>query len=735
MNKYILLLFFGILKVSSSYTQTVQATLSLIPPHSPLLANYTSPSSNGLMLTLITHDAPTNTIDVWLKLDITGPISMHTSSTFAPSGPITLTNNVPLILYGFELQEYFDPYNLDFTNTNRQDFINGGGVLNEGFYNFCFQAFAPNSNYQTPLSNKSCDFAYVEWFDPPMIINPIGNQTPVTPQSLLFNWQPRHIGSFLTDYTLEVWEVISGMSYQQMVNNEPPTFQSNLNTTTFLYGAAEPVLTTGKEYITRVRAQAPNGVIIFKNSGYSEIKPFIYGGDCPEPVNVKMDVSGMYLTLTWDAPPGDFVNSYTIRYKGVGNDPANWVTEPIVENATQYVLQELFINNSYEIEIRSNCSITQSNWVNLGIKEIKEEEIYECGLAPGAYPQGGSTPLPTLKKDEEFNAGDFKVKVTSVSGGNGHFFGQGYVEVPYFNKARVNVKYNGITINEERFMTQGEVIVTGVGLQLVSDELAGMLDDILNAVNTIDDLLAASQSILETLDELIALVEPYLPGTVVQDLIDAQQTLQEALAMANDPNVTPAQAQAALEAAQEQLNEANAAFQAALLEFLGQFKDIIITAISELYTEYQGQKATLESNYNTKKSDLDTWLTSTNPTYNIPPSSGSGNTSSLLLSSEVSEFTPPSNDPNYNTFVQKSEAYFNAEVPYTVVLVIDKLKTQLISSDLQPTKQFAALLKEEGYDLLSGVGQRIKDNVAEPLIVDYAKSEILNGLTKILIKI
>ena len=43
--------------------------------------------------------------------------------------------------------------------------------------------------------------------------------------------------------------------------------------------------------------------------------------------------------------------------------------------------------------------------------------------------------------------------------------------------------------------------------------------DILEVLETIEDVLNAAEAILETIDEIIAAMEPYLPNEIIQNLI------------------------------------------------------------------------------------------------------------------------------------------------------------------------------------------------------------------------
>ncbi|MBE2206033.1 MAG: hypothetical protein IAE84_00540, partial [Saprospiraceae bacterium] len=210
----------------------------------------------------------------------------------------------------------------------------------------------------------------------------------------------------------------------------------------------------------------------------------------------------------------------------------------------------------------------------------QDSAAVNCALTDTTSIHNGVPLISSLKKDDSFWAGDFEVKVTE-STGTGIFFGKGIIQVPYLQQAKVNVALHGVKVNEQCQMVAGEVKVEGVGLQLLSEELAGMLSDVLDYIETVDDLLQNAQQILTTIDQIIAQVEPYLPAGVVQNLVDAQQALHDAQAAYNaavasgDPEAIAA-AEAALQQALATLKAANQAYIQALARFFATFFEVVV---------------------------------------------------------------------------------------------------------------------------------------------------------------
>lgn len=132
---------------------------------------------------------------------------------------------------------------------------------------------------------------------------------------------------------------------------------------------------------------------------------------------------------------------------------------------------------------------------------VQDSSAVNCAIDSTSVPS--DAPLITvLKADDSFWAGDFEVRVAQATG-SGTFNGTGYIQVPYFEQVRVNVKLIGVQVNEHCQMVDGEVKVEGVGAALLSEELANALDDLLSTLEDIDNVLGVAQQVLSAISTVV----------------------------------------------------------------------------------------------------------------------------------------------------------------------------------------------------------------------------------------
>ena len=126
---FILLCFFVLALGSPVVAQVypVQANVSIQPPYSPYLTDYTVPGSQKLLLQLSTKDITISDHPIKLRITIEGlGITIRTKPNFIPQQHTLYGGGTPTILYGEDLQEYFHPNNLDFAGLSRAEFSKTG---------------------------------------------------------------------------------------------------------------------------------------------------------------------------------------------------------------------------------------------------------------------------------------------------------------------------------------------------------------------------------------------------------------------------------------------------------------------------------------------------------------------------------------------------------------------------------------------------------------------------------
>ncbi len=735
--------------VAQTITYPVHTVLQMTPPFPANLDMTTI--QEKMSCTLVLNDNEEMNYPVRLKFEITGQgITIRTKEDYNPF-PIKLDYNIPNTLSGYDLVEYFNPNNLTFEGISQEQFMQSGGVLPEGVYTICVGAFDYTRFWEAGVSNPSCVVMSLEDMDPPRIISPIGIQESSVPQNLLFQWQPMHIGGVLVEYTIRVYETQPNLTADLIIANEAPVFEhSVLQTLAYVYGAGDPPLITGKDYIVTVQAQSleNTGVGSFKNNGVSAHEVFTYGEECGVPtlLNLTAKSEDEAIRVGWS---GASIVNTVIWYRNADIPDANWYEDKPVGNP--HTIQNLQPEYTYEVKVAAHCegakepvlfSETQSIYLSKG-----EDEFWECGLPVEPEDLDMDNLLPMLYKDDVVEANDFKVVVTKATGSNGVFYGTGYVYVPYFNQARVNVKFlSGITVNTDYQLIQGNIQVTGAGLQLIGEELLGQLEDILEALDTVDQILAAVEEILVIVDLMIAQMEPYLPDDVMKDLKDAQAGLiaaQQALEDAQnadplDPDAIAA-AEQALQNAINTLNAAKDKYKQALEDFLKKLLSVIKASIQSLWSDLTNNGNDSETDFKNAEEDLNTWMNQNNS--GITELGESEEVSpfiDVIYESSFEDMTTEeveklAQNPTYTAYETKVDNYYKADEEYALRLVIERLNSEVAAK--QHVNELVNVFLKVQRDILAVIGPDIKAKKEVDEIVPVAKEFIKQSILKILTNI
>ena len=242
----------------------VQANVSLTPPYSPYLSDYTAPGSQRLIIQLTPNDITTSDHPIKLRVTIEGVgITIRTKQNFVPQ-PLTLYGGgSPTILYGDDILVYFNPNNLEFAGYSKAEFLKTAKIP-EGIYRFSVEVFSYNRNVQ--LSNKGTTMAWIILNDPPLLNLP-RKDTKIKildPTSIPFTWTPRHTGSpnsaFSTEYVfrlVEIWP--ENRNPNDAFLTQRPLHEETTTQTQFVYGLEHPALIPGRKYAWSVQARDVDG--------------------------------------------------------------------------------------------------------------------------------------------------------------------------------------------------------------------------------------------------------------------------------------------------------------------------------------------------------------------------------------------------------------------------------------------------------------------------------------------
>ncbi len=500
MIKRLLLLFLTVVFLGEAHAQLfpAQATTQLTPPYSLFLADYVAPGSERLALNVFLRDISRPDINVRFRLRITGQgINIETKPEFIPA-PVSLQGGVPLRLIGIDLAEYFEPRNLNFSGISQREYEQRGG-LPEGLYQFSFEVLEYNRGVK--ISNTSSTSAWLILNDPPIVNLPRDNDRirPQDPQQVIFQWTPRHTGSpnaaFTTEYEfklVELWPATRNPN--DAILTSPPIFETTTRSTTLVYGPAETPLELGRRYAFQIKAKSIVGVEelnLFKNGGKSQVYTFQYGDACNVPQGILAEASGATrFRVAWDA--GNAHTAWKLRYR---RDTANAAWFTTTSSLPELEIGSLQATTTYEYEVMAVCGSFESPYSPIATITTRETPAiaYSCGLPIEEFDLDPSQLIPELKKGDVIDAGDFDVKLLTVSGGNGIFTGEGFIEVPYFNQVKAKVVFENIKVNNDKRLVAGVMNVTGGGVEIVPegvmdfmDQLSEVLDIADSALNIID---------------------------------------------------------------------------------------------------------------------------------------------------------------------------------------------------------------------------------------------------------
>lgn len=226
--------------------------------------------------------------------------------------------------------------------------------------------------------------------------------------------------------------------------------------------------------------------------------------ECAAPVVVESKVvNGNDIEVYFTA--GATYTQFVVSYVSLSGGTPATIT---VGGASPITIPNVLPGVTYSISLQATCNTGfPADVVSTEVEVPYDPDVFYCGVLPN-LDELSEEPIAGLNIGDVFTAGDFNITITDITGGGaGTFTGTGYISVPYFNDARVNVSFSSIFVNVDSFMIHGVVTVTGVGLDLISDELADLLGDIVGGLEQVNDILGEVQNILEQVEFVVDQME------------------------------------------------------------------------------------------------------------------------------------------------------------------------------------------------------------------------------------
>lgn len=271
----------------AQYPLTVEVTVS--PPYPIRLSDFTAVENN--VLVNIHNNGSTS-----YSVALVGTLQNESTGASITSDINRLRGaciNVPTgttMLSGTDLQQLFNPDNLRFSGLSREQ-IRGDEALPEGRYTLCIRAMDCNvvGSYlsEVPAEPFGCSGFNVDYVDPPVLINPVCDET-VSPDDIQMTiaWTqviPTRPGVMI-DYNIRIVEVepATRNPFDAMLTS-PPIFSQDVSGTT-VYNLRIPdevIFERGRKYALQITAKNDAGEVAFRNDGKSVVCSFTYGTPLP----------------------------------------------------------------------------------------------------------------------------------------------------------------------------------------------------------------------------------------------------------------------------------------------------------------------------------------------------------------------------------------------------------------------------------------------------------------------
>ncbi len=453
---------------TQAQTYPVQVNTQILAPYSPFLTDYTEVGAQRFIVNFRLNDPTLPEYRGKLRLTIEGVgITIRTKQNFIPQQPLILQGGgIPLILYGEDLEEYFNPNNLDFAGLSKNQYEKGA-KLPEGVYRFTVEVLDYNRN--TVVSNKGTAIAWIILNDP-VLLNLPRNESKAAildPTNIAFTWTPRHTGSpnsaFTTEYIfklVEIWPA-SRNPYDAFLSQQP-LYETTTTSTQIVYGPAEPALIPGRKYAWQVQAKDTEGRDLFKNEGKSEVYVFQFGDELGKPENLSLQrANPSSLIVRWEQPvAGADIVTYTVRYRPHGKrNHDNWFIE---RTADQWkAIPQLQPNTEYEVQVRAEQGAQVSDYGTVKIFKTAiagaNDFVCKSDVSPPAVPTN-AIPATKLAINDTIYAAGYEVLVRELTANEGGTYtGSGMMIVPWFQSAKVRMTFKNIRVNEQHWLTAGEI--------------------------------------------------------------------------------------------------------------------------------------------------------------------------------------------------------------------------------------------------------------------------------------
>lgn len=460
--------------------------------------------------------------------------------------------------------------------------------------------------------------------------------------------------------------------------------------------------------------------------------------DCPCPnlvINGSELVSGNDFSLDLNPDGLDQLTSFTITISG---GPDGDITQ---NTGTTMPLVVANLPKGYPLTITitgngaNGCSTSTTQEIDVPF----DTDPAFCGfsLSDEVYTNGSG--LQTLVNGDVFKAYDFNVKVSKATGHAGVFSGKGYIEIPYFNLVRVNVKFKNIYLNNDYKLMSGFVEIVGLGQNILGDNIIEYIDNVLPILQDLSDLIENVSDIVENIEELIETTGDMVDPSIVDCIRNATKALED---LSKDPNATQQQ----LNDAKAELDRCKTLYNDALGAILEDFYIVLMGSddlgLDGIVKELSNCNLVDEENaYMEAKADYIDLIDDGPSVFEdiLDQQNGQGFTGFSTNGTKESSYLSPTNLYNDQQLTPLANDFYTKQADYLVCYSLGRMESEI--ENIAGAKNWLVLLLEAGNDFMPVVQNSLKDPLNEdpnPAIryqnvIDDTKDEFKQFLKELLI--
>ncbi len=464
---HIILLLWAMLPATTAHSQSypVQSNVYVVAPYSQTYSDYYADGQQRMFVNILLNDMSQGHLDVVLRFSIKSNNLKLTSKLTGNVQPITIHSGKMYRVEGSELAQYLRVDDMQAEGRLAGEFQKSG-KLPEGYYEIKVEVveYYRRANVSAP----SYSTMWIMQPEAPVWTMPQNNAKidAISPQFMLFGWMMTGNTSMLRNikYEFSIYDKPASMSADVVVKTSTPIYSEELTQQTLVYGPDKPLLELGKVYACRVKVEDGDGLVSFKNDGYSSTLVFKYGEECDPPTQVTItDITKKGATVNWVSDQSHSGYDVEVRELSDGKS-SDWFTWKIDKRQYNYEIKQLSSDSRYECRVAAVCG-QRSNGIRSAYTDPVEFKTYEagnkkynCGDLVEASKPTNRVPYPYLEEGDVITANGFVFIIESISkAGGGLFTGQCSWYINLWG-VKILCDFKDISINVTRELIGGQIV-------------------------------------------------------------------------------------------------------------------------------------------------------------------------------------------------------------------------------------------------------------------------------------